>query len=75
MPCLCEGVEKIKDVLKNDNVESAIIYIGPEGDFTPREVGLAIKSGFIPVSLGGLTLKVDTACIAALAILNYHLTQ
>ncbi len=40
-----------------------VFLIGPEGDFTPDEVGLAVKAGAVPVSLGANVLKVDTAAI------------
>ena len=39
--------------------------IGPEGDFTPDEVELAVRNGFIPVSLGESRLRTETAGIMA----------
>lgn len=50
-----------------------IIFIGPEGDFTPDEVAMAEYERCRLISLGNLTLKSDTAAIAALSILNYVL--
>jgi 16S rRNA (uracil1498-N3)-methyltransferase len=44
---------------------NAVILIGPEGDFTEEEVGLAVDSGFIPVSLGPARLRTETAGVAA----------
>ncbi|MDJ1480518.1 16S rRNA (uracil(1498)-N(3))-methyltransferase [Cytophagaceae bacterium YF14B1] len=46
------------------------ILIGPEGDFSPREVGMAQQQGFIPVSLGESRLRTETAAMAACHILN-----
>ncbi len=46
----------------------AVIAIGPEGDFTPGEYALLRESGFVPVTLGPLVLRSDTAAIAALAV-------
>jgi len=43
----------------------ALIMIGPEGDFSKTEVDTAIKSGFIPVSLGTSRLRTETAGIVA----------
>ncbi len=43
----------------------AVVLIGPEGDFTPEEVKLAIENGFIPVSLGNNRLRTETAGIVA----------
>lgn len=47
-----------------------IILIGPEGDFSPNEVELAIKHGFIPVSLGESRLRTETAAIIACHTIN-----
>ncbi|MDZ7846129.1 MAG: RsmE family RNA methyltransferase [Owenweeksia sp.] len=38
--------------------------IGPEGDFSPREVKLAKGKGFQVVSLGPKRLRTETAGIA-----------
>jgi 16S rRNA (uracil1498-N3)-methyltransferase len=45
--------------------EHALILIGPEGDFSPEEVTLAVKSGFTPVSLGPNRLRTETAALVA----------
>ena len=42
-----------------------IILIGPEGDFSPEEIGLALEAGFIPVSLGEARLRTETAALNA----------
>lgn len=44
---------------------SARILIGPEGDFSPEEVKLAIDNGYIPISLGASRLRTETAGVAA----------
>lgn len=41
------------------------ILIGPEGDFSAKEIQLAIDSNFIPVSLGNTRLRTETAAIVA----------
>jgi len=41
------------------------ILIGPEGDFSPVEIDLALESKFIPVSLGESRLRTETAAIVA----------
>ena len=45
--------------------EDATILIGPEGDFSPEEVELAIKAGYKPVSLGSSRLRTETAGLVA----------
>lgn len=51
---------------------SAVWLVGPEGDFSPAEMTAAQAAGFIPVTLGPLVLRCDTAATAALAILVYE---
>jgi 16S rRNA (uracil1498-N3)-methyltransferase len=52
---------------------SACIWIGPEGDFTPAEVQQIEASGARPITLGRLVLRVETAAIYCLSILNCEL--
>ena len=44
---------------------SYLVLIGPEGDFSEKEVEQAVSSGFHPVSLGNNRLRTETAGIAA----------
>lgn len=41
------------------------VLIGPEGDFSPGEIALASRAGFVPVSLGESRLRTETAALAA----------
>ena len=61
----CEEGSKglLKDLYKKGS--NALILIGPEGDFSPEEIRLAISHGFIPVSLGASRLRTETAALAA----------
>ncbi len=52
---------------------SAMMLIGPEGDFTPAELALARSAGCIPVSLGPIVLRTETAAIYSLSVLSYEL--
>jgi 16S rRNA (uracil1498-N3)-methyltransferase len=45
------------------------ILIGPEGDFSSREIGTALERGFLPVALGATRLRTETAAIVACATL------
>lgn len=61
----CEESEKksLKDVLKpNENIT---ILIGPEGDFSDKEIKIALENNYIPVSLGNTRLRTETAAIVA----------
>ena len=48
---------------------SSLILIGPEGDFSPEEVALALKEGFVPVTLGDNRLRTETAGVVAATLL------
>ena len=50
------------------------LLIGPEGDFSPRELALAREAGALPVSYGSRVLRVETAAIYGLSILAYELS-
>ncbi len=54
---------------------SAGVWIGPEGDFTLAELQVIEASGAKPVTLGALTLRVETAAIYCLSFLNYELRR
>ena len=49
----------------------ARILIGPEGGFSAAEVAQAREAGFEVVSLGPRRLKVETAALAALTLVQY----
>jgi len=49
------------------------VWIGPEGDFTLDELNAIQTGGAMPISLGPLVLRVETAAIYCLSILNYEL--
>ncbi len=50
--------------------KNALILIGPEGDFSPKEVELAKQNGFVPVRLGPSRLRTETAGVVACHTVN-----
>ncbi|MGI5879470.1 MAG: 16S rRNA (uracil(1498)-N(3))-methyltransferase [Syntrophomonadaceae bacterium] len=48
------------------------LLVGPEGGFSPREVGLAQKGGFVLTGLGPRILRTETAALVASSILLYE---
>lgn len=52
---------------------SVCFWVGPEGDFTPAELGAAQAAGARPVTLGRLVLRTETAAIYGLSVLNHEL--
>lgn len=67
--CIEEEKRNLSD-LANDSLNSQVILIGPEGDFTKDEIDLAIRNHFIPVALGETRLRTETAAIVASTILK-----
>lgn len=66
----CE--ETNKQQLSNyqfDKLSKYQICIGPEGDFTPAEIELALSNGFTPVALGDTRLRTETAGVVAATLL------
>ena len=61
----CEQGEKksLKSVLKP--LMAVTVLIGPEGDFSDKEIALALQGGYLPVSLGNTRLRTETAAIVA----------
>jgi 16S rRNA (uracil1498-N3)-methyltransferase len=53
--------------------QSACIWIGPEGDFTSAETEAILAHGALPITLGRLVLRVETAAIYCLSVLHYEL--
>ena len=65
-----ETIEKksfTKEYIAGNN---ALILIGPEGDFSPEEVSLAIENGFTPVTFGNSRLRTETAALFAVAAIQ-----
>jgi 16S rRNA (uracil1498-N3)-methyltransferase len=50
----------------------ALILIGPEGDFTAKEVEMALAAGYLPISLGQNRLRTETAGVVAATLLCIH---
>ncbi len=53
--------------------KSYLILIGPEGDFSQKEIQQALAAGFHPISLGAARLRTETAALYAcleIALLN-----
>nr|WP_294786809.1 16S rRNA (uracil(1498)-N(3))-methyltransferase [uncultured Flavobacterium sp.] len=61
----CEETDKksLKEVLKPN--EDVTILIGPEGDFSEKEIALALENNYKPVMLGNTRLRTETAAVVA----------
>jgi 16S rRNA (uracil1498-N3)-methyltransferase len=72
---ICSFEAQKSSLIKNHihQNENVLLLIGPEGDFTPDEILMAEKYGFIQLSLGESRLRTETAGIVAcsqIAMLN-----
>ena len=75
------GARRLKELLAEwtalhpgkPNPASALVLIGPEGDITPAEIGLAKSHGCQPMSLGPIILRTETAAIYSLSTLAHEL--
>ena len=63
----------VAEAKKAGLVNALDVLIGPEGDFSPAEIGRARSAGFRPASLGPLVLRSETASIFVASALHYEL--
>lgn len=61
----CEETDKKSLKEKLQPKKDITILIGPEGDFSTKEIEQALESNFIPVTLGNTRLRTETAAIVA----------
>jgi 16S rRNA (uracil1498-N3)-methyltransferase len=61
----CEETDKkfLKEFIQPNT--SITILIGPEGDFSSKEIQLALDKKWVPVSLGNTRLRTETAAVVA----------
>lgn len=50
--------------------EDVMILIGPEGDFSPEEVQLAVANGFEEITLGTQRFRTETAAVVAVDMVS-----
>ncbi|MDO4410945.1 MAG: 16S rRNA (uracil(1498)-N(3))-methyltransferase [Akkermansia sp.] len=73
---LVPGVRPVRDVLEEarvQNIRKVSLLVGPEGDFTDAETQRALDADFVPVSLGPIVLRVETASMFGIAAMRYAL--
>ncbi len=61
----CEETDKKLLKTELQPLQKTTILIGPEGDFSVKEIELALQKKYIPVSLGNTRLRTETASIVA----------
>lgn len=70
---LAENPQNFRETLSAyPNLEGVTILIGPEGDFTSQELEAALAAGYVPVTLGDLVLRVETATLFCLSAIRFQ---
>lgn len=69
----CDSEDNKVELSELDFSNKITIMIGPEGDFSRKEIDLALKKGFTPVSLGKNRLRTETAGIYATLVAKIKL--
>jgi 16S rRNA (uracil1498-N3)-methyltransferase len=70
---LAPGAKPLREVLHaHPGTTAATLLVGPEGDFTAEENAAALAAGFLPVSLGDIVLRVETATLFCISALRYE---
>ena len=73
MASLGQATRPLRSVLQQYPATThATLLIGPEGDFSAAESAAALAAGFLPVSLGSIVLRVETASLYGLSALRYQ---
>ncbi|MFH1305510.1 MAG: 16S rRNA (uracil(1498)-N(3))-methyltransferase [Candidatus Omnitrophota bacterium] len=74
MACLSGNTVPLKEALDGIRASKILLFIGPEGGFSPEEIEvLTAKGNCRCVSLGARVLKSDTAGLYMLAVVGYEL--
>lgn len=68
-----EGINRIElSNAKLNTNNSTLIAIGPEGDFTPKEIEDALQQNFKSVRLGKNRLRTETAGLVSVTLLHHY---
>lgn len=71
--CLDDKAQKINEIYTEANLDIKGVLIGPEGDFSKKEMNMINDNKFITsVSLGNNVLKSETACIVAASLIKEY---
>ncbi len=61
----CDGAERISIKNAFQKGDDVLVVIGPEGDFSAKEVELALEQKFTPITMGQSRLRTETAALTA----------
>ena len=70
---LADNPQNFRGILDSrPDLQSVTMAVGPEGDFSPDETTAALAAGFLPVTLGDLVLRVETATLFCLSAIRFQ---
>jgi len=73
---LDERAVHLKTLLKEAPITKHVsLLVGPEGDFSPEEYEQAYAVGFRPVSFGKIVMRVETATLYGISILQHEISS
>lgn len=73
IPALFGRRNPLKEALEGASLpKNILVMIGPEGDFTDSELESAKNAGFLPVTLGNLVLRVETAAVSVAGFIRLY---
>jgi 16S rRNA (uracil1498-N3)-methyltransferase len=67
-------LQRNRELLKDNKEQSIYVFVGPEGDFSEKEVKEVMSRGAVAASLGESRLRTETAGLVAVHLmhLNYE---
>ena len=71
IPTLLGVTKSFYESLQKSAAGKILVLIGPEGDFSSKEVELAMSAGAVPVNLGPLILRTETAAMYTLSVISF----
>ncbi len=71
IPTLAVPGQELDSALSGSKKGKFLVLIGPEGDFTAEEVQSAVLGGAVPVQLGNLVMRSETAALYLLSALCF----
>ncbi len=72
---LDEKAVPLKSQLASTPIEGCVAFlVGPEGDFSADEYVAAYEAGFQPISFGDIIMRVETATIYGISILQHEIS-
>lgn len=64
--------DSLSPTVKDLHARRVVAVVGPEGGWLDEEIELARENGWLIVTLGGRTLRAETAAIAVIALLQHR---